>query len=280
MRTRRDFPDSVPGRLPAVAFLAALAVLCAGLWGPGDAGASDYLAIGPSGAVSTPPFGAGERLTFEIKYGFVSAGTAVMGIPDIVRERGYPCYHIVSVAESNPVFSMFFTVRDVAESYLDVRRLVPLRFEKRLHEGDFRAEDIVLFDRDRNVALYPKKGQVVPLAYDAQDILSSLYYVRMMDLRVGTSMYIENHADKKNYPLEIRVLKEERVSVPAGDFDCIVVEPVMRASGLFRHKGTLTVWLTKDPSHIPVLMKSKVAIGSVAAVLTKLERGAGQRAPH
>lgn len=277
MRTRCGLPDGVSSRFPVFAFLAALAVLCAGLLDHRGAGASDYLAIGPSGAVASPPFGVGERLTFEIKYGFVSAGTAVMGIPGIVRERGYPCYHIVSVAESNPVFSMFFTVRDVAESYLDVRRLVPLRFEKHLHEGDFRAEDIVLFDRDRHVALYPKKGQVVPLAYDAQDILSSLYYVRMMDLKVGKSMYIENHADKKNYPLEIRVLKEEHVSVPAGDFDCIVVEPVLRTTGLFRHKGTLTVWLTKDPSHIPVLMKSKVAIGSVSAVLTKLERGAGQR---
>ncbi len=256
---------------------AALSVLCVTWRGARSAPASDYRAIGPSGAVSSPPFGAGERLSFEVKYGFVSAGTAVMGISEIVRERGYPCYHIVSVAESNPFFSAFFTVRDVAESYLDVRRLVPLRFEKHIREGDFRADDVVLFDRDRQVALYPKKGQVVPLAYDAQDILSSLYYVRMMDLKVGRPMYIENHADKKNYPLEIRVLKEERVSVPAGDFDCIVVEPVMRTTGLFRHKGTLTVWLTKDPSHIPVLMKSKVAIGSVSAVLTKLERAAGHR---
>lgn len=280
MRTSGGTPSGVSRRFPVFALSVVLAALCVGPGQHGGARASDYLAVGPSGAIASPPFGAGERLTFEIKYGFVSAGTAVMGIPDIVRERGYPCYHIVSVAESNPVFSVFFTVRDVAESFLEVRRLLPLRFEKHLHEGDFRAEDVVLFDRDRNIALYPKKGQVVPLAYDAQDILSSLYYVRMMDLRVGKPMYIENHADKKNYALEIRVLKEERVSVPAGEFDCIVVEPVMRTTGLFRHKGTLTVWLTKDPSHIPVLMKSKVAIGSVSAVLTKLERGVGQRGSH
>jgi hypothetical protein len=171
-------------------------------------------------------------------------------------------------------------VRDVAESFLEVRRLQPLRFEKSIREGDFRSEDIVFFDRDRGVALYPKKGQVVPLAYDAQDILSSLYYVRMLDLKVGSSVYIENHADKKNYSLEIRVLREERVRVPAGEFNCIVVEPVMRASGLFRHKGKLTVWLTKDAPRVPVLMKSKVAIGSVSAVLTELELGVNQRAEH
>lgn len=277
MRARRRRPAAARRRLVATCALCA-SLLAARSWSPAPARASDHQAIGPSGGVSEPPFSAGERLVFEIKYGFVSAGTASMSIPDIVRERGYPCYHIVSVAESNPVFSAFFTVRDVAESFLEVRRLQPLRFEKRLREGDFRAEDVVLFDRDRGVALYPKKGQVVPLAYDAQDILSSLYYVRMMDLRVGSSVYIENHADKKNYPLEIRVLREERVRVPAGEFSCIVVEPVMRASGLFRHKGKLTVWLTKDAFHVPVLMKSKVAIGSVSAVLTEYELGVNQRA--
>lgn len=227
------------------------------------------LAFGPDGSASVPPFGVGERLEFEIKYGFISAGTAVLGIPRTAVERGHECYHIVSLAQSNSFFSVFFTVRDVAESYLDTRELVPLRFEKHLREGDFRAHDLVLFDHDRNVAIYPEKGgRVIPLPMGSQDILSSLYYVRMMELEPGGSVYIENHADRKNYPLEIRVLKRERIKVPAGEFDCIVVEPVMRTAGLFSHKGRLTVWLTDDSRRVPVLMKSKVIIGSISAVLT------------
>jgi len=229
-------------------------------------------ALGPSGEVAVPPFGVGERLSFEIKYGFVSAGTATLGIPEIVTEGGYECYRIVSLAESNPFFAAFFTVRDVAESFLDTRELVPRRFEKRLREGDFRAHDLVLFDHDRHVALYPKRDdRLVPISVGAQDILSSLYYVRMMDLTVGRSVFIDNHADKKNYPLEIKVLRRERVRVPAGRFDCIVVEPFMRGPGLFSHKGRLTVWLTDDAARIPVLMKSKVIVGSISAVLTDVD---------
>ncbi|MCK4408590.1 MAG: DUF3108 domain-containing protein, partial [Candidatus Eisenbacteria sp.] len=197
---------------------------------PGGAPAAGRrAALGPSGEISVPPFGVGEKLSFEIRYGFVSAGTATLGIPEIVTERGYECYRIVSLAESNSFFSVFFTVRDVAESYLDTRELVPRRFEKRLREGDFRAHDLVLFDHDRHVALYPERdNRLVPISVGAQDVLSSLYYVRMMDLTVGRSVFIENHADKKNYPLEIKVLRKERVEVPAGRFDCIVVEPSMR----------------------------------------------------
>lgn len=229
--------------------------------------------IGPSGEVTVPPFGPGESFTFELKYGFISAGTAVLAIPEVVEHRGRECYHIVSVAESNDFISVFFPVRDVAESYLDTRDLVSRRFEKRISEGDYRSYDLVVMDHDRGVAIYPERGgQVVPLSLDAQDILSSLYYVRLMDLEVGRPLYIENHADRKNYPLKIRVLGRERVNVPAGTFDCVIVEPVMRTSGLFSQKGSLKVWLTDDQERMPVMMKSKVIIGSVAAMLTKHER--------
>ena len=257
--------------------LAALPTSAAASAGPGRAPA-----LGPDGRVAIPPFGVGERLTFDVKYGFIGAGTAVLAIPEVVSERGRACYRIVSLAESNAFVSVFFPVRDVVESLLDTRELVSVRFEKRLREGEFRSHDLTILDHDRHVAIYPRDSddRLVPLSLYAQDILSSLYYVRMAELRVGESVYIENHADKKNYPLEIRVLRKERVEVPAGEFDCIVVEPLMRTSGLFRHKGNLTVWLTDDERHVPVLMKSRVAIGSISAVLSEMEPAASGPSAH
>lgn len=261
-------------RSAAIGLLVAAAVATALALSPGQAASAPAEpALGPDGRVAPPPFGVGERLTFDVKYGFLSAGTAVLGIPEIVQERGRPCYRIVSLAESNAFVSAFFPVRDVVESLMDTRELVSMRFEKRLREGEFRSHDLVILDHDRHVAIYPRDtdDRLVPLSLYAQDILSSLYYVRMAELTVGKPVYIENHADKKNYPLEIRVLRKERVDVPAGKFDCIVVEPQMRTSGLFRHKGSLTVWLTDDDRHVPVLMKSRVVIGSISVTLAEME---------
>jgi len=229
---------------------------------------SRVAALTQDGTPAVPPFGVGERLTFEIGYGFIDAGTAVLGIPELVEHEGRSCYRVLSVAESNAFISTFFPVRDVAESYLDARDLISRRFEKSLREGDYRAHDLIEFDHDRQVAVYPDRKEVVPLAAEAQDILSSLYTVRMEDLEVGASVFIENHADRRNYPLEILVLRKERVSVPAGRFDCVVVEPRMRGAGLFSHKGRLWVWLTDDELHLPVMMRSKVIIGSVSAELS------------
>ena len=57
------------------------------------------------------------------------------------------------------------------------------------------------------------------------------------------------------------------------EFDCWVLQPMLRTAGLFKHTGQITVYITADSRRIPVLMKTKVFIGSVSAELTSYEPG-------
>ena len=47
----------------------------------------------------------------------------------------------------------------------------------------------------------------------------------------------------------------------------------MQSVGVFQHEGKLKVWLTNDRLRLPVLMKSKVLVGSIAAELTSYKLG-------
>jgi hypothetical protein len=73
--------------------------------------------------------------------------------------------------------------------------------------------------------------------------------------------------------MEVRVLGRETVKTPAGKFKCVVLEPLLKAGGIFKNKGRLVIWLTDDERRIPVLMKSKVMIGSVKVVLREIRPG-------
>ena len=53
----------------------------------------------------------------------------------------------------------------------------------------------------------------------------------------------------------------------AGDFDCYHVRPFLKYEGIFRQKGDVDIWLTKDDNKMPVLVKSKIVIGTIDAVL-------------
>jgi hypothetical protein len=222
-------------------------------------------------AIPNNAFGVEERLVYSVGYGIIKAGEASLEVRDITRLDGNKCFHIISTAKSNKFFSFFFNVDDKVETFLDVYGLYPLRFEKHLIEGKFRADAYIDFDHKRNLAISGKDTISIP-PY-AQDALSVLYYTRTQKLEVGKSISVDNHTDRKNYLLEIKVHAKETVEVPAGKFDCLVVEPLLKGSTVFKHEGKLTVWLTDDEKRMPVLMKSKAFIGSVSASLKEYHLG-------
>lgn len=216
-------------------------------------------------------FGLGERLSFDIGYGFINAGHATMEVTDLIDYNDRPCYLVVSTANSNRFFSSFYPVEDRVESVVDASGIFSWHFEKRLREGNYRANKSYTFDQVNHKVYY--EGDTIDIANFVQDALSCLYYIRTQALKVGQSVFIDNFTDGKHYPLEVKTLRKETIKVKAGKFDCIVIEPLLLSSGIFKHKGRLKVWLTDDRLKLPVLMKSKVLVGSISAELTDYQLG-------
>lgn len=216
-------------------------------------------------------FGVGEKLSFEVKYGFISAGTATMEVMRLIEYENRPCYQIVTQARSNSFFSTFYKVEDRVESIMDATGLFSWRFEKNLREGKYRSDRKYSFDQRGNSVVY--KGDTIEIEPFVQDALSTLYYMRTQPLEVGKSFFLDNFIDGRKYHLEVKVLKRETITVDAGSFECFVVEPITQSVGIFKHEGRLKVWLTDDRLRLPVLMKSKVIVGSIAVELTDYELG-------
>ena len=224
--------------------------------------------------VENKAFGVGEHLVFEIVYGPIKAGTATMSIPDTQRVRGRSCYHIVTTAESNRFFDSFFKVRDRVETFIDVEGIFPWKFEKHIREGKYREDRYVEYDQ-LNGRVISNGKDTLRVSPFIQGVLSSFYYVRTIPLEVGKSVDIDSYGDGKVYPIKVMVHKKDRVRVPAGTFDCVVVEPVMRVKGIFNRKGRMAVWLTDDERRIPVLMKSKIVVGSIDVRLKSIQTKTG-----
>lgn len=236
---------------------------------------TESLALKPNHRkVDNLAFGVKERLDFSVDYGFINAGSASLEIDTIINVRGQDCFRIMSTAKSNAFFSKFYRVNDWVASYVDTLGLYPLWFEKHLREGSFKADVWVRFDQPRNLAV-ESSGDTTIVPPFVQDVLSAMYYVRTLPLEVGKSLYVDNYADRKNYPLEVRVLRREKKKVDAGEFDCFVVEPLLQeGSGIFANRGRLTVWLSADQYRLPIYMRSKVIfIGSISAQLKSFRRG-------
>ena len=198
---------------------------------------------------------------------------ASVKVPEVRQWKGREVYQLVARAESNAFFSRFYKVRERIESYWDRHGLYSRRYFEDRREGKYRQKSDIVFDPDRNEAVY-SDGRTFPVPPRVQDALSAFYYTRTQALPVGGSIVFHYHASRKSQPLQVKVLGREHVETPAGEFDCVVVEPILKAGGIFKNSGRLLIWLTDDQRRMPVLMKSKVAIGSISVILQDVKPGA------
>lgn len=216
-------------------------------------------------------FAPGEYLEYEVGYGFIKAGVATLEVRRTVNYKGYRSLELVSTARSYQALARLYNVEDYNYSIMDAPGLFSWHYQKDVHEGHYRAFKWADFDQ-KNRKIYAAEDTLNASEF-VHDALTALYYVRTLPLQVGQTVSLEAFSDGKKYTLEVNVLKKERVTVPAGSFRTLVVEPLLKTPGIFQQTGKIKVWLTDDRLRLPVLMKSRVLIGSISAQLKVFKLG-------
>jgi hypothetical protein len=218
-----------------------------------------------------------EKLTFSMSWGLLSVGEATLGVDKIVMFNGRPAYHVYSEARSNSFCDTFYVVRDLNESWLDARTLTSLGYSKKVREGHFFRDEWVLYDRDASTFVNRRTSRdgsfnvrVGTIPAQVQDILTSIFYTRAQPLQDGSELKVDVNTPD-NWPLIIKVLKREAISVPAGRFESIQVEPAMAREGIFVQKGKrLRLWIADDAQRRLLMMKAEVFFGNVTATLREM----------
>ncbi len=211
-----------------------------------------------------------EELTYEVSFGILSAGKAIMSLTEIDTINARPCFHIISKITSTGFFSNFFKVEDHIESLMDVAGLFPWRYEKHIREGKYKADRRTIFDPLRGLAFSGK--DTIKIAPYSQDMLSIYYYLRTLDLKPGAAIPLDSYEDKEYFPLLIHVKKIEKIQVPAGTFECFQLEPGPRPGYTKEIKGQMWIWISTDRRRLPVKIKTKVSFGSLVMDLKKIKR--------
>lgn len=213
----------------------------------------------PAAAPMVVPFVAGEHLEYDVKFGFLHVGGGTMEVAGIDSVRGRPAWHTVFHVRGG---TLFYKVNDRLESWMDVSNLVSLRHWQELSEG--RRE------RQRKFEIIPERGVVIeegksemPTVAAPLDDGAFLYFVRTIPLEVGRTYEFDRYFRPDRNPVKITVLRKERIKVPAGTFDAIVIRPSIKSKGIFSENGEAEVWLSDDDRHIMLQMKSKLSFGSL-----------------
>ena len=233
-----------------------------------------FLAAPAAADAGTAPsaFAPGEKLVFELRWAFITAGTATLEVLPMQTVQGQPAYHFRLTAKSNAFLDSLYKVRDRIDAYADADLTRTLHYLKKQHEGPTIRDIEVRFDWDNLKTRYLKteKGggedKLTPVMPRSFDPLSAFYFVRGAE-QVSAGRIIESPITdgKKNVIGRVTVVRRETIRVKGTAYDTFLVEPELKhVGGVFEKSknARIQIWVTADHRRIPVRLKSKVVVGS------------------
>ena len=228
------------------------------------------------------PIWIGEKLTYEITYMGLPAGDFTLEVLPFKVIDGHKVYHVRGVAQSSSVFSLFYRLHDLVESFFDYQGLFSYRFHLVLDETKQSRDALELYDdqkgetfywnrwnhRDRGYIESKEYGKIQPLS---QDSISALFYVRTLTLAPNTVVSFPVVSEGKAWEAMVTVVRREMLDTPFGRIRTIVVKPETKFEGVLQKKGDSFLWLTDDERHFLVRVEAKVKIGTVVGKLKTVD---------
>ncbi|ACH40891.2 protein of unknown function DUF3108 [Citrifermentans bemidjiense Bem] len=208
-----------------------------------------------------------ERLVYDVSWSGLNAGTAVLE----VAAQGDD-FRILNTIASNSFVSVFFRIDDKTESTVS-RSVKPKSFKEKISEGKFRAHREATFNFTTHQAESKdlltntvKRDAITARTYDN---LSSIYFLRSLQLAPGQSISFEIYDTKHLWKAEAKVGHREEITTSLGKFKTIMVTSQLTRDGIPAKVGNPTFWFTDDNQHIPVRIKTQLKVGEITLTLAK-----------
>lgn len=215
------------------------------------------------------PFSAGETHEFEVRFGVIRAGRAKLSAQGGPEIRGMRTMRLDLAVEGGIPFAR---VDNLVTSYVQLRPFRSLRFIQDLNEvGQERYREYEIFPDSGFVRSLHHDGAEDPLPSDRPlDDVSFLYYARTLPLEVGDRYELPDYFRESGNPVVLEVLRKDEITVPAGTYRTIVVQPTFESDGLFGEGGEAEVHFSDDRSRVLVKISSRVSrLGSLVLNLTR-----------
>ncbi|MFA5783110.1 MAG: DUF3108 domain-containing protein [Bacteroidales bacterium] len=227
-------------------------------------------------------FKRGEYLRYKAYYdailtGKVTAGEADMEVKNenkLIADRS--TFHVVGLGLTKGAFNIFFKVVDRYESYIDENALIPWVFIRRVNEGGYKiSQDLTFNQFKRTVTSVDNKHnttKTIVVVENIQDIISAIYYARTLDFsnaKIGQEFPIPFFLDDSIYISKIIYQGKENITIGIGTFRCLKFKPMVATGEVFSDPYPMTLWVTDDKNHIPLLAESAIIVGSVKMELIK-----------
>lgn len=254
-------------RPPSIPLAALTAVLLLALSIPARAG-------GPA-----LPFGPAETLEYTCRYLGIPVGRGQILVGSDTPLDGQRVWPIVAFARTDPLF-VLYPVKDKFVTWWNPKTGLTAGNDLLADEKGKRFRERLRFQRERNRAVATREREngaveerIVEVAPGSQDVLSALFAMRALPLKLGDHEEIPIYTGSSRVRFRADVERRESIEVPAGSFKVLVLKVQADFPGSFNSKRDIRVFVTDDERHIPVRVDAEFAIGNLVVDLASYQKG-------
>jgi hypothetical protein len=222
----------------------------------------------------------GEKVTYTIQYGFITAGNATLTLNNETL-NGRDVWHSILSARTTGMAEALFKVLDVYESYMDPATELPVESVRNIHEGHYRKYNVVQFDHktrpDSSILHSDLTGKhIAPPGI--HDILSCFYFFRNhilpMDsstLKKGKITTIITWFCDELYPIRLKYIGTDEIKTRVGKIKCYKFNPVTETGRLFKTQEDVSFWFSADKNFLPVKVRFDIFVGAFTCEIMSYE---------
>ena len=221
-----------------------------------------------------PTFKEGEKLSYKLKYGVLSAANGTLSVnKSTLQFSNKDVFHLNAVGQTSAGFSIFYTVKNIYNSYIDGTNYQPYLYTEDIKENNYTRKEYATFDHKNNT-VKGAKGTFKGKTNQVFDLVSAYYFSRNLDLsslKSGDSFKIPYFLNDEIADLKITYVGTEKIKTSLGTIECIKLNPEIKPGRIFKENSKLYLWVTNDGNRIPVKAQVEILIGSITMELTKAQ---------
>lgn len=212
-----------------------------------------------------------EKMKFDIYWSGIYVGSAQIEVKGNESE-----VTITSTVKSAGFISNFYYVNDWAESKIELGK--PKHFRVIQIEGKHKGNKETLFNYEKGEIVFINHIKNKLTSHKGvdkifMDVLSGFFYLRTFPINLNETVKIDIFDSDKFATVEVVPIKEETLELSNNQkIDAILIKPLLETEGLFKRKGDIFIWLTKDDKKIPLKVETKVSFGRVVAELREYKK--------
>lgn len=236
--------------------------------------------------LASPTYKEGEKLVYKLRYGFMSAATGTLKVEKSKTRFANPnTFHLSAFGQTSGAFSVFYTVKNQYDSYIDGDNFLPYLYTEDIHEGNYTRTENAVFDH-KNKSVTGRKGTFKSPNSQFFDLLSAYYFSRNLDLsslNKNDSFKITYFLNDEVAQLAVKYIGVEKIKTSLGTIECIKLSPEIKPGRIFKKNSQLYLWVTNDGNRIPVKAQVEILIGSITMELVEasgLKHKLGERVSY